>query len=162
MPFLSQPATVENRLFEGDVLATRKLPMDVPARSAKCLGRFPVDSFGTVEERTRRFLAVAADGCPDNDWQFQFYCNSHLGDAHVKAELAERDGKWTVTLSTDKPAFFVWADAYGIRGTFSDDSFTLLPGRPRTLVFTKRPGEKATFEDFRKAFSVTHLRESYD
>ena len=56
----------------------------------------------------------------------------------------------------------MWADAYGIRGTFSDDSFTLLPGRPRTLVFTKRPGEKATFEDFRKAFSVTHLRESYD
>ena len=155
-------ATVENRLFEGGVLATRKLPMDVPARSAKCLGRFPVDSFGTEEERTRRFLAVAADGCPDNDWQFQFYCNSHLGDAHVKAELAERDGKWTVTLSTDKPAFFVWADAYGIRGTFSDDSFTLLPGRPRTLVFTKRPDEKATFADFRKAFSVTHLRESYD
>ena len=155
-------ATVENRLFEGGVLATHKLPMDVPARSAKRLGSFPVDSFGTAEERTRRFLAVAADGCPDNDWQFQFYCNSHLGDAHVKAELAERDGKWTVTLSTDKPAFFVWADAYGIRGTFSDDSFTLLPGRPRTLVFTKRPGEKATFEDFRKAFSVTHLRESYD
>ena len=80
----------------------------------------------------------------------------------MKAELAERDGKWTVTLSTDKPAFFVWADAYGIRGTFSDDSFTLLPGRPRTLVFTKRPDEKATFADFRKAFSVTHLRESYD
>ena len=55
-------ATVENRLFEGGVLATHKLPMDVPARSAKCLGRFPVNSFGTEEERTRRFLAVAAAG----------------------------------------------------------------------------------------------------
>ena len=147
--------------FGGKVVDEKTLAMEVPARSAKLLGRFPIAAFGTVDERKGRFLSLSADGCPDNDWQFQFFRESDLAQANVKAELSEAGSTWTVKLTTDRPAFFVWADVPGIRGIFSDDSFTLLPGSPKTLTFTKRPGEKATFFDFQRAFTVTHLRESY-
>lgn len=155
-------ATLRNLTFDGKNVMDKAFAMDVPARTAKMLGSFKVDEFGTSDERKNRFLSLSADGCPDNDWQFQFYRESNIAVANVKADVSDRDGKWTVTLSTDKPAFFVWVDAYGIRGTFCDDSFTLLPGKPRTLTFTKRQGETATFDDFRKALSITHLRETYE
>ena len=78
------------------------------------------------------------------------------------APAAELDlaGTWKLT-QADKPAFYVWADVPGIKGIFSDDSFTLLPRRPKTISFTKRPVEKATFADFKKALEVMHLRETY-
>ena len=154
-------ASLRTWTFGGKVVDEKPLAMDVPPRSAKLLGSFPIEAFGDENVRKERFLTVSAEGCPDNDWQFQFFRDSELAEANVKAELSETDGVWTVSLSTDKPAFFVWADVPGIRGIFSDDSFTLLPGHPKTLTFTKRPNEKATFSDFRRAFTVTHLRQSY-
>ncbi|MBR2837194.1 MAG: glycoside hydrolase family 2 protein [Kiritimatiellae bacterium] len=155
-------AKLEAWTFGGAVADAKTLAMDVPARSARRLGSFPLSAFGTDAERKGRFLALSADECPDNEWQFQLYRESNLARASVKAALAEANGVWTVTLSTDRPAFFVWADAPGIRGVFSDNSFLLLPGRPKTLTFTKRPDEKASFADFRRAFELMHLRESYE
>ena len=95
-------------------------------------------------------------------WQFQFYRESNLAKANVKAEVTDENGVWTVRLQADKPAFFVWADVPGVKGIFSDDSFTLLPGRPNTITFTKRPYETATFADFKKAFELMHLRDPYE
>ena len=43
-----------------------------------------------------------------------------------------------VTLTTDRPAFFVWVDSPGC--AFSDNCLTLLPGRPVT-VFRQNPQE---------------------
>jgi beta-mannosidase len=127
-----------------------------------------VEDVGGADERRGRFASLLLDGRAGgrdvsfaNDWHFQFYRECEFEKAKIGASFAERNGAWTVTLSTDRPAFFVWADAYGIRGTFSDNSFTLLPGRPTTLEFSRREGEKASFEDFRRSFSVTHLRETY-
>ena len=159
---LTGAAKLETWTFGGKVLDAKPFVMNVPARTSMRLGRFPVASFGTEAERRDRFLALSADDCPDIDVQLQFYRESNLAKARVKAELSDANGVWTVKLSTDKPAFFVWADVAGIRGVFSDDSFTLLPGRPKTITFTRRPGEKATFADFAKAFSLMHLRETYE
>ena len=38
------------------------------------------------------------------------------------------------------PAFFVWLDVPGVRGEFDDNSFTLLPGEPRTVAFAPADG----------------------
>ena len=154
-------AKLETWTFGGTVADAKSLSMDVPARTAKKLGSFPLAAFGTDAERKDRFLALSADECPDNEWQFQFYRESNLAEAKIEAKVEGEGEAWKVTLSTDKPAFFVWADVPGVRGIFSDDSFLLLPGRPKTLTFTKRPDEAATFADFRKAFEVMHLRETY-
>ena len=91
-----------------------------------------------------------------NDWLFDYYKAYDLADARVEAKV---DG-FKVTLTADKPAFYVWANAKNVRGEFSDNSFTLLPGRPVTLTFT--PKDKAvTPEAFRRALTVTHLRKTY-
>ena len=155
-------AHLETWTFGGQVVFASPFVMDVPPRSARKLGSVPVASLGSEAERRDRFLALSADGCPDNEWQLQFYRECNLAKADVKADVFDDNGVWTVRLSTDKPAFFVWADVPGIRGIFSDDSFTLLPGRPKTLTFTKREGERATFADFKRAFEVMHLRDSYE
>ena len=77
-----------------------------------------------------------------------------LPKANVKAEV----NGFSVTLTTDKPAFWVWMNAKGIRGEFDDNAVTLVPGVKR--VFTFEPADKATTpEAFKSAFSVTHLAE---
>ena len=77
-----------------------------------------------------------------------------LPKANVKAEIKG----FTVTLTTDKPAFWVWMNVKGIRGEFDDNAVTLVPGQKR--VFTFKPADKATTpEAFKAAFSVTHLTE---
>ena len=42
-----------------------------------------------------------------------------------------------VTLTSDMPAFFVWANVRGVKGEFDDNCIALLPGRPRTLTFSR-------------------------
>ena len=75
-----------------------------------------------------------------------------LPKAHVKAEV----NGFKVTLTTDKPAFWTWMDVKGIRGEFDDNAVTLVPGIPRTFVFT--PYDKTTSpQAFKAALSVTHL-----
>jgi len=77
-----------------------------------------------------------------------------LPKANVKAEI----GGFKVTLTTDKPAFWVWMNVKGIRGEFDDNAVTLVPGVKR--VFTFEPADKATTpEAFKAAFTVTHLAE---
>ena len=79
---------------------------------------------------------------------------AELGRPSVKAEI---DG-FKVTLTTDKPAFWTWMDVRGVRGEFDDNAVTLVPGQPRTFVFT--PYDKTTSpQAFKAAFSVTHLAE---
>ena len=57
---------------------------------------------------------------------------SGLQDANVTHETSVRDGRLVVTLTTDKPAYFVWLTAPGAR--FSDNSFTLLPGETKEVT----------------------------
>ena len=159
---LTGVAKLETWTFDGEIVGTKAFAMDVPARSAKMFGSFPVEAFGAETERKERFLALSADGCPDNEWQFQPYRESDLAKAKIDVKVDCEGETWKVTLSTDRPAFFVWVDVPGIRGVFSDDSFLLLPGRPKTIVFTKRPSETATFAKFKKSLEVMHLRESYE
>ena len=84
-----------------------------------------------------------------------------LAEAHLaKATVEASFGGFRVTLSTDKPVFFTWANVKGIPGEFDDNSFTLLPDRPRTLTFVPKAAA-VTAADFKRAFSVTHLRETY-
>jgi len=77
----------------------------------------------------------------------------NLPKADVKVSV---DG-FTVTLTTDRPAFWVWLNAKGIRGEFDDNAVTLVPGSPRTFTFTAK--DAVTPEMFKAAFSVTHLGE---
>jgi beta-mannosidase len=160
-------AAVELWSFDGKKMETQTLEAEVAPRSAKRLGAFAVSDFGGAKELEQRFLEVALTARVGgetvkhtNEWFFNVFKRCDLGDALVDAIPSVRGGKWTVTLTTDKPAFFVWANVSGIRGEFSDNSFALFPGRPVTLTFSPKEQE-ATFEAFAKALTVKHLRQTY-
>jgi hypothetical protein len=88
------------------------------------------------------------------------YKRCELAAAKVSAEVVGNEGsRYTIRLATDAPAFFVWADLPGIRGTFSDNSITLLPGEPRNIVFVAK--DKTDIRAVKKALRVTHLRDTY-
>ena len=94
----------------------------------------PIGSFEPSSSAADGFVAIAlktAGGVVRNDWHFGAYRDAPLAKAKVEAKVSGR----SVTLSTDRPAFFVWLDFPGAKGDFSDNCFTLLPGRPRTVAF---------------------------
>jgi len=77
-------------------------------------------------------------------------------DAHVSAETFQRDGKWVVSLTTDKPAYFVWLSAPGVK-RFSDNSFNLMPGEVKEVTCSViSSGAEGEVE---KSLRVTHLAE---
>ena len=87
------------------------------------------------------------------DRHFQPFRFVQLGKPTVKAAI----NGFAVTLTTDRPALWVWMNAKGIRGEFDDNAVTLVPGQPRTFTF--KPKDAVTPEAFKAAFSVTHLAE---
>lgn len=149
--------TVEYWDFSGKVLETWKVAAEIAPDSVQAVGEYPV--------RENAFLVMTLEspkgGRFVNDWFFGPYKNYDLDAAKIAATIEPRDNpsEFAVTLTTERPAFFVWMNARGIRGEFTDNSLTLLPGHPRHLRFRAKEGVE--IESFRRAFSVTSLRESY-
>ena len=90
-----------------------------------------------------------------NEWLPRRHKDMPLADANVTMKA----DSFSVTLSTDRPAFFVWVNAEGCPGEFDDNSITLLPGRPRTLTFTPKD-PSVTPERFKRALTVMHLKQA--
>ena len=142
----------EHFAFDGRLLRTDRFAADVASCTAAEVGR--------IAEVPGTFVHLTA-GEASNDFFWTDYKNCDLADANVTSSVTDgKDGTLSVTLTTDKPAFFVWVDAPGIRGEFSDNSFTLLPGRPRTLTFRIK-GDSVERESFARTLKVLHLRETF-
>ena len=152
--------------LDGDVLAIFH-PFDGGDEERILLPANGIDArsaaaFGKVAQRKDAVLRLVFRGSVSgttrgvNAWNFPVRADykGDLPKANVKAEI---DG-FKVTLTTDKPAFWVWMNAKGIRGEFDDNAVTLVPGEKR--VFTFEPADKSTTpEAFKAAFTVTHLME---
>ena len=79
-----------------------------------------------------------------------------LADPELQMETSDLGGRFAVTLSVTKPAFYVWVNAWKIKGEFDDNLLTLMPGERRTIIFT--PAERGvSFDAFRKSLSVANL-----
>ena len=144
--------------FDGNRIAEERIAAALPPGSATVVASRPMDAFGAPEARKGRFLVLElsvrgeSGPCHRNEWFFAPFKDCPLAEAVVAAETAG----FRVTLSTDAPAFFVWLDAPGVRGEFSDNSIALLPGEPRTVAFS--PKDPATTpEVFRAALETAHL-----
>ena len=143
---------VEEWAFDG----TAPVKSTTFSRTLKADG---VEIISNVSHAAGNFLVLrlrTADGEFTNEWLSDRYKDHDLAAAKIDVAF---DGL-KVTLTTDRPAFFVWANVKGIRGEFDDNSFTLLPGRPKTLTFAAKENG-LTPEKLRAAFSLTHLRETY-
>ena len=152
--------------LDGDVLAIFH-PFDGGDEERILLPANGIDArsaaaFGKVAQRKDAVLRLVFRGSVSGTtrgvdaWNFPVRADykGDLPKANVKAEI---DG-FKVTLTTDKPAFWVWMNVKGIRGEFDDNAVTLVPGEKR--VFTFEPADKSTTpEAFKAAFTVTHLIE---
>jgi beta-mannosidase len=132
----------------------------LPDNAAAVVARVPIKKLGGGE-----FLLFSwsdADGklLGENDFIPKAYKQYDPPQARIKAIWSGRDDNPVLTLSTDKPAFFVTASV-DVPGYFSDNALTLVPGRPAKLTFTPRRGRKQTRESLAKSLKVRHLRETY-
>jgi beta-mannosidase len=96
----------------------------------------------------------------ENDYFPKAYRLYEPAQAKIKASWSGTDDTPVLTLTTDKPAFFVTATV-DAPGYFSDNALTLLPGRPAKLSFTSRKGRKPLREALAKSLTIRHLRETY-
>lgn len=154
--------------FDGTPLRRFEFEASLKPGESRCVKTFrPAElaEFNPEESFMELVTTVeCADGSAlvhENSFFFEVFKRCGLRRAEVKTEVrAGEGGAFEVTLSTDMPAFFVTLDAPGIPGIFSDNSLTLLPGEPKTLVFTPKRG--ASIAGFRKALEVNFLRKTYN
>ena len=160
----AQTATVQAEgvlmSFAGDVVAEDSIPVTLPPGSAKLVASHKLEAFGTEEERKDLFAVLKLrDGSRiihRNEWFFAPFKDCRMANANIRLDVED---EFKITLSADKPAFFVWANATGVKGEFNDNSFTLLPKESRTLVFS--PKSVVESEVFRKSLSVMDLSKSF-
>ena len=166
------PVTAEVKIaaydFEGAKLREIVEKVTLAPRAAQLVKTVARSEFGANDdELAGRFLRLTLAGEGEgerfesyNDWMFELYKKCPLATAKVTRKFAKTsDGRWSVTFSTDKPVFWLWANAKGVRGEFDDNAFTLMPGEDRTLIFTPKGDD--SFATFKKNFSFTHLRRTY-
>ena len=150
-------ARVEIWSFSGELLSSVDFPTELAyARAAKA-GKLP-----ELRNDTFAFLSlVSGDGIllATNTIIGGEYKDCSLGKPGIVVETSDKGRKWTIKLTSDLPAFFVWLEAEGIKGHFSDNSLTLLPGRPVELTFTPLNGD--SFESFTRALKITDLASIY-
>ena len=145
---------VEYWTYDGQIVSAATNSVAMPPDSSAKVSDFmrpqsPDQTFMVLTLRTGR-------GVLANDWHFVKYRDVPLASARLD-ETVKRTGELTfeVALSTDKPAFFVWANVKGVRGEFDDNCFTLLPGRPRIITFTAK--EHVSIETFLSRLTVCSM-----
>ncbi len=148
--------------FEGRERQRREFSAKVAPGGAFNLATYPVAGLAPEPDEVFAVLDLeSGEGGYRNTHFFVPYKACELHPAQVQTTVeADGPGRFTVTLSTDAPAFFLSLDLEGWRGEFDDNCITLLPGEERQLRFTAK-GPAPTLAQFQQAQVVHHLRATY-
>jgi hypothetical protein len=76
-------------------------------------------------------------------------------DPELKSEIRKVGKNFELTLSCTRPAFWISLDQGAIKGTFSDNFFSIRPTAPKTVTFVT--DEEVSLENFKAAFSMMDL-----
>ena len=96
----------------------------------------------------------------ENDFFPRAYKYYDIPDAKVQSSWSMRGDQPVLTLTSNKPAFFVTVTS-DVPGYFSDNAVTLLPGRETRLTFTARSDTEVEQAEIAESLQVRHLRETY-
>ncbi len=126
---------------------------------------------GGDKERTGYFILATMRSGAEEQRDVLFvrrWKKYELPRARITAQVSEKDGQLSVTLRTDRPAFYVSVEAAGIPGIFSDNMLILLPGTETVLSFTpssygwQDAAPAPSAQDLQAALRIMSLRDSYD
>ena len=159
-----EPVTAKARLrvidFSGKVLRTLEVGKRLAAGSSTLLKKIALRDLVAAPDDAFLALELRAGGhVIRNEHFFSAYKKCALKKPRIGLKSAQAAKGFTVTLTTDAPAFWVRLDVAGTRGEFDDNGFTLLPGAAKRVLFT--PKEKITLAEFRKNLTLRHLRDTY-
>ncbi len=97
----------------------------------------------------------------DNTAFPDLYKHSRIERSEVKISKIEKDEETNalkITLSTQKPAFFVSLDVKGkIKGRFSENMFTMLPEKNKEVFFNPESDMEFSIQDFEKSLLLFDL-----
>ncbi|MBP5181539.1 MAG: glycoside hydrolase family 2 protein, partial [Lentisphaeria bacterium] len=158
--------SLQVRKISGDIRSERKFPVDLAANSAMILKTIIVSELSDTPAEDFLYLEFHGE-CEtrpifsSNECFLAKYKAYDLPEPNISPRI-RRDEKNVLhlELSSDKAAFYVFAEFEGIHAVFSDNSFTLLPDKPRDLTF--RTEGKVSVEALEKALRLRHLRGSYE
>ena len=128
--------------------------------AAEELARFPIDKLKDDEFLFFTWSDGNGNVIGENDYFPRAYRFYDIEPAKISAEWETEAGVPVLTLTTDKPAFFVTATT-DIPGYFSDNGFTLVPGLARKLTFTPRKGATPDAGALAKSTRIGHLRDTF-
>jgi len=128
--------SVEYWTYDGKIISAETKSVTLPPDSSTEVSSFVQPSTSNLQPQTFLVLTLKTKaGTYQNDWHFGFYKDMPLAQARVEVKVKGEGEQRSYVLSSDAPAFFVWANAKGVPGEFDDNCFTLLPGRSRTIRF---------------------------
>ncbi|MCQ2592701.1 MAG: glycoside hydrolase family 2 protein [Treponema sp.] len=97
----------------------------------------------------------------ENTVFFEKYKKCNLEKANISCEIEKLNANdlFEITLTCEKPAFFVALDTIDFPGQFSNNLLTVLPQNPLKVQF--KANSKCTLRDFKKALIIKDLRSTY-
>jgi beta-mannosidase len=144
----------------GKTLRTESLDARAQAGSARRLKSWKLEDLAPHPEGSFIHLALERDGeTTYNELLLTEPKRMSLARARVAVEVESGKNGYSIGVSSDAPALYTALDAGDVAGEFSDNCFSLLPGKPRTVEF--RPSGSVTLEKLRRSLSVRHLRDTY-
>ena len=144
--------------LDGKRIECEDFPVDVAYATSAKAGSLP--SFGKDAFAYLSLLSDDGTVLASHTYISGEYKDCPLETPSIKVNAVQKGSVWSVRLVSDLPAFFVWMDAEGVKGHFSDNAITLLPGRPVELTFTPADRE-ASFARFERVLKVTDLASIY-
>ena len=144
----------------GKIVSRRSIPVDLAPYSAAILETLPLAELTPTPEED--FLYLAFDNgqvrCANECFLARYKAYEFPVPRIRKSISSDENGNMFLALSTDKPAFYVFAEFSDADAVFEDNSFTLLPDRPRKIAF--RTADPRSTSELEKVLVVRHLRSS--
>ncbi len=177
---ITADVTIEAFGLDGKLLFSREAgQLEMGCDEVKCVWSMSMDEIrgilpeGTGTEDCFLYARMTArsDSCmteADDTLFLERWKRCPLQKASIQAEILPSG---QISLTSDKPAFYVAVDLPGTKGFFSDNMFTLIPGRKKTVSFTGstygqksggNDGDKGRFtKTLEKNIKLLSLKDTY-
>ncbi|MCX5632965.1 MAG: glycoside hydrolase family 2 protein [Phycisphaerae bacterium] len=151
--------------FNGKLLTGKTIDYKAQKQSSKLLEYFSKSQLPLKPDQCFAVVKTTAK-TPEKTYTHEntvFFTeekNCQFQLANIKTDIEKIGDYYQIKLTTDKPAFFVVLETPGIKGIFSDNSFTLTPENPKLITF--KPIEYRSKVKLEAVLNIMHLKNSYN